>query len=205
MVKLCRTRNFFRDTSGVVLTEALISFPIMILAFAVIIEFGFLVHQWNLGAKAMHLGVRKLVVSGPVSPDFNTVFAFNAAQGNDLIPANAGVRSTCGAGTAAPCNVAAMARLVDGTPGSMWPGLAQYYPGLQVDEIRVIYELSGLGYNGRPTGPVVTVRMELQRAPTNMLFVGALLGLAGVNFPPFAVSTTSEDLQSCPGGCATGL
>ena len=193
--------RFFPAESGVALTEALIVFPIMVLAVAVCIEFTFVMYQWNSAAKAMQLAARKLIVSDPVTTDFDTVFAFDPAQGGELILPNSAVVSVCGAGAAA-CDANELDRLVNGGgPGSMWPGITAYYPSIEPGDIRITYEQSGLGYHGRPTGPVVSVRLELLANPIDFVFLGGLLGIAGFSFPPFTVTATTEDLQSCPGGC----
>lgn len=192
------------DQDGGALTEGLVVFPIMVFAVSTCIEFGFLLHQWNLGAKAMQMGVRKLVVTEPVTSDFDDVFAFNDDLGGDLITANSGVISTCGAGTNTTCNAQIMQRIVSGGIGDAWPGLVGFFPDLSVDDIRVTYELNGLGYQGRPGGPIVTVRMEIDRDPSNLPITGMIFNMLDITFPAFAVTATSEDLQSCPGGCDAG-
>lgn len=202
MVRFARFRKFWAQQSGSALTEGLLVFPIMVLAVSATVEFGFLLHQWNQGAKAMQLGVRKLIVSDPVTPDFYTVFAFDPSSTGDLINADAGISSSCGAGTGTACDAAKMQHIISG--GGTWRGLEAYFPGLTADEIRVTYELSGLGYQGRPAGPVVTVRMELARDAINLPITSTFLDLLDISFPPFAVSATSEDLQSCPDGCSSG-
>jgi hypothetical protein len=202
--------GIFSAESGVALTEALIVMPIMVLAVAVCVEFTHVMYQWNSAAKAMQLGVRKLIVSDPVTvtpanwidpnlPDFDPFFLDPALSGPDPIPANAAVQLVCGAGAAAACDADKMDRLVNGN--GVWPGLRAYYPSIELSDIRVTYERSGLGYNGRPTGPVVTVRLDLFAGPIDLPFLGGLLGMAGFIFPPFTVTATSEDLITCPGSC----
>jgi len=199
MVMEGRKSGFFSAQSGVALTEALIVMPIMVLAVAVCVEFTHVVYQWNAAAKAMQLGVRKLIVSDPITTDFQAVFAFDPALGGQLIPANAAVKSVCGP-AGANCVAGELDRLVNGA-GTMWPGLKAYYPSIESDDIRVTYELSGLGYQGRPTGPVVTVRLDFLPNDISLLALGSLLGFADFIFPPFTVTATSEDLCNSPGGC----
>lgn len=193
-----RKIGFFTTESGVALTEALIVMPIMVLAVAVCVEFTHVMFQWNAAAKAMQLGARKLIVSDPVTTDFATVFAFDPAQGGQLIPANSTVKSVCGAGSAA-CVAGKLDWLVNGSgPGTLWPGLKAYYPSIETSNVRITYEQSGLGYHGRPTGPVVSVRIEMVDNPIDLPALSALLGLAGITFPPFTVTATTEDLSSIP-------
>jgi hypothetical protein len=205
MVREKRKTGFFSAACGVALTEGLIVFPIIVVALAVCVEFTYVMFQWNSAAKAMQLGVRKLIVSDPVSDplaaDFNIVFASDPALAGELIPADSSVRLVCGAGAAA-CDANKMDRLVNGGgAGSVWPGLKAYYPSIEISHIRVTYERSGLGYHGRPAGPVVTVRLDMVAGPIDVPFLGGLLNIAGFTFPPFTVTATSEDMQSCPGGC----
>nr|WP_306264618.1 TadE/TadG family type IV pilus assembly protein [Pararhizobium sp. IMCC3301] len=202
MVKFPLFRKFWKQQHGSALTEGLLVFPIMVLAVSATVEFGFLLHQWNQGAKAMQLGVRQLIVSDPVTPDFDTVFAFDPDLTGNLITANAGISSSCGADTGTACDATQMQHMLSG--GGTWRGLQAYFPGLTAEEIRITYELSGLGYQGRPGGPVVSVRMELARDAINLPISSAMLNLLDISFPPFAVTATSEDLQSCPGGCSSG-
>jgi Flp pilus assembly protein TadG len=180
-------RAFRRSDSGVALTEGLIVFPIVVLAVSVCIEFGYVVYQWNTAAKAMQLGVRKLVVSQPVIPNFGCIFASSSDPAAAGQPVDAdGTSVSCGAGTSQACDAAQIARL----------NLARF--GIQNNQIRVTYQRSGLGYNGRPEGAVVTVRMDVIRAAINLPVVGALLRTAGITFPPFTVTATSEDLRNSP-------
>ncbi len=187
-------RQFCRQQSGTALTEGLLVFPVMVLAVAACVEFGFLLHQWNSGAKAMQMGVRKLIVTEPVTSDFDDVFTFNANKTGELINASAGVSSSCGAGTGNECNATIMQRIVEGN--REWKGLKAYFPALNVEDIRVTYERSGLGYEGRPDGHIVTVRMELIRGSVNLPITSTVLHLLDIEFPPFAVTATSEDLRS---------
>ena len=206
MVTERRKVGFFSAESGVALTEALIVMPIMVLAVAVCVEFTHVMYQWNSAAKAMQLGARRLIVSDPVTTDFFAIFdpyfSDTTAASGLLIPADSSVQSTC-SGAANDCVAGRLDWLVNGGgAGTTWPGLKAYYPSIETTDIIVTYELSGLGYNGRPTGPVVTVRLDMAGAPIGLPFLGGFLGIAGFTFPPFTVTATSEDLCSLSGvGC----
>ena len=198
-----RKVGLFSAESGVALTEALIVMPIMVLAVAVCVEFTHVMYQWNSAAKAMQLGVRKLIVSDPVTTDFFDVFdpyfSDTTIASGLLIPADSSVQSTC-SGAANDCVAGRLDWLVNGN--GVWPGLKAYYPSIETTNIIVTYELSGLGYNGRPSGPVVSVRLDMLGGPIGLPFLGGLLGIAGFIFPPFTVTATSEDLCSLSGvGC----
>ena len=63
----------------------------------------------------------------------------------------------------------------------------------------VTYRVSGLGYYGRPSGAVVTIRMEVQNITFDLPILGALLGLDDVTIPAMPVTVTSEDLNTDSG------
>lgn len=188
-------RSFQKSESGSVLTEGLIVFPIMLLAISVCLEFGYMMHKWEVTAKAMQLGVRRLIVTQPVAPGFATTFAFNATAGGQLI-GNDGAVSSCGAGTGVVCNTAVMGPLIANLQRVVGTN------DINANMIRVTYQRSGLGYNGRPRGPVVSVRMEMSRGAVPLPILGALLTSAGVRFPPFVVTATSEDLCGTAAPCS---
>lgn len=194
-----RIRRFTRLESGIALTEGLIVFPLMLLAIIVLIELGYMVTQWNFAAKGMQLAARKLVVSAPVVDPvaFNATFNPAAQAGGTVTPIN-GQSMTC---TGYQCNRDMMDYLVEGgTAPSTWPGLRNYFltsPKLTPQDVTVTYTQTGLGYFGRPSGPVVTVRLNVSRATESPLpFLGALLNMSGFTLPPMTVTVTSEDLCS---------
>jgi hypothetical protein len=47
--------------------------------------------------------------------------------------------------------------LIDGQ--GRWPGMNSFNPRIGFDNVVVTYQRSGLGYYGRPSGAVVTIRM----------------------------------------------
>jgi len=56
---------------------------------------------------------------------------------------------------------------------------------------------AGLGYAGRPAGPVPTIRVSLQNMPFRFFFLGALLGFRDIQIPEVPTTITGEDLYSC--------
>ncbi|MCX2725654.1 TadE/TadG family type IV pilus assembly protein [Roseibium salinum] len=192
-------RGFWSDRDGISLTEGLIVFPIMVLVVSALIEFSYGMHQWNQAAKAVQLGARKAAVSCPLTEDFETVFAFDPALGGELIPASSATVSQCGPDEN-NCVAARLDRLVNGVAGSTWPGMATYFqqPDFGPDNVVVIYEQSGLGYHGRPEGPVVSLRLELRNVQFDLPVVGQLLGLGTINVPGFPVTVSTEDLREGP-------
>ena len=195
-------RNFSQDNSGLSLTEGIITFPIMILAITVAVEFIFGMYQWNIASKAMHLAARRIAVSAPFTNNFNDTFTEpEESEGGDLIPPNANLTSSCGAGTGQDCNPDAMAFLIgphNPPVADNWYGLDSYYPQLDPATIRITYQRNGLGFVDRPSGPVTTARLEFANASFELPVLSLLLTLADITLPPFSVSITTEDLSNCP-------
>lgn len=209
MVKGSKFRKLAPDTAGVVLVEAMISIPIVIMVLVVMVEFGMAVFQWNQSVKALQVGARLAAVSSPIvtDADYLTLEAdYGTLPEGDPVPNT--VRSvSCGAGAGA-CNTANFDRLyfgsdgVCGAPGSSVPGICDVAPSLSADVIKITYSRAGLGYVGRPFGPVTTITLELNNASFNFLLLGNLIpGLNSLGIPSNPVSITSEDVSTCGAGC----
>ncbi|AWI61164.1 TadE/TadG family type IV pilus assembly protein [Sinorhizobium fredii] len=202
-------KPFRQNESGVALTEALITFPIVLLMFAAFIEFGYAMSQWNLTVKALQFGARLAAVSDPLSSDFGEVFPTEAndpLDNGDATPDDATISSTCGPNLV-NCNVSALNRIVygsttatkcqpRGTPGIRF-ALCHINSRINIGNIAVTYQRSGLGYWGRPEGPVLTMRMEVRDMQTPTLLLGGLLGINNITVPAHPVTITTEDLQTC--------
>ena len=172
------------------MTEGLIVFPIMMMAIVACIEFSYGMFQWNQAAKAMQLGVRRAVVRDKLTTDFDTVFVFNSSLGGTVVAPNAARVSRCGAGYGA-CNAAALTPLVT--------YMQSFNSKIEAANLRITYQHNGLGYEGRPSGPVVTLRMELINLPLDLPFIGKFITMTGITFPPFPVTATTEDLKTASG------
>lgn len=208
------SRSIKHEQDGSVLTEGLMVFPLMVFVVAICVEIGLMMTEWNQAAKAMYMGARKLAVSDPITADFNTVFAYNTALGGQPITADATKKSVCdnNPNNGIPnCNTAAMERLLYSNSRSnadaySYKGLARHYKPLSQNGVylRVTYELSGLGFHGRPrasnspTSVVVSVRVELDRQATTLPILSGVFEFVGIRFPSFAATVSSEDLNSTP-------
>lgn len=197
-------RRFLAESSGLALTEALMVVPILMLVCGAMIEFGMMVFQWNQTVKAMQVGARRAAVSTPLT-DISALSSYGSAvaQGDPVpMPAStAAPRSvSCGAG-ANPCDADALARLMNGSDddGSGITGIRDVAPFIQPENIRITYQESGLGYVGRPFGPVLTVTLEVRNLAFDLLLLDTLLS---VNIPAHPVAITSEDLSDCEGTCS---
>jgi hypothetical protein len=65
--------------------------------------------------------------------------------------------------------------------------------------VTVTYTHTGLGFAGRPGGPVPTIEMQLSGLTFNLPFLNSLLGMGPLTIPPMRTSATGEDL------CTQGL
>lgn len=201
-------RRFRQDRSGVTLLEGLISLPIMMILFITLVEFGWGLFQWSQATKAVQFGARRLAVSTPLIPDLSAFEAdFGTRVPGDPVPTTI-VTVSCGAGAAA-CVTDEVNRLVfgsdaicDGTATGTLLGMCDLMPMIQPEHIRVTYSRNGLGYVGRPGGPVLSIRVELVDLQFNFLLLGALFGLNSMTLPPHPVVITSEDLSSCQNDCS---
>lgn len=199
-------RRFGGAEDGISLVEGLIVFPLILLSISTFVEFGIAVLQWNQTVKAMQLGARLLAVSDPLVADMGPLTAdYPAEQGGPTPAAPASV--SCGAG-AASCVTERLNRLIFGSDGACNPdlgtslsGMCDFNPAIGTDNVFVTYHRSGLGYVGRPDGPVVTVTLEARNLTFDFLFLGALLGLNSIEIPAHPVTMTGEDLSSCRNEC----
>lgn len=225
MVIVAKLPRFARQQEGVVVVEALLVFPLVLLAFAAFFEFGYAVFQWNQTVKALQYGTRMLTVSeplldldlndkgGPDTPEKRYSVAFAEEfddgytdDGTAPVPA-AIIERSCGAGTT-PCDAEKMNRLVFGATASgtnsacgFWdvntiPGMCDFNSRIGVENVLVTYYRAGLGYQGRPFGPALTLRVEVKDISFDLPFLGALLGLDTIAIPAHPVTITSEDLCS---------
>ncbi|MBP2237505.1 hypothetical protein J2Z31_004023 [Sinorhizobium kostiense] len=204
-----RRTGFRQDESGIALSEALITFPIVLLVFAALVEFGYAMSQWNQTVKALQYGARLAAVSDPLTSNFATVFptsAANPVNNGTATPNDATVSSTCGPNLA-NCNVAALNRIVYGSSAAtecqslgtagIRPAICHANPEIERDNIAITYQRSGLGYWGRPEGPVVTMRFEVRNVTFDLPLLGGLLGLDTITIPAHPVTITTEDLRTC--------
>jgi hypothetical protein len=195
-----RRTSFRRSEEGATLVEGLIVFPIILLTFATFVEFGVAMVQWNQTVKAVQFGARTLAVSDPLVAMAPFSADYPTTEGGP-VPVTA-VAVICGPGATA-CNAAGLNRLVFGSDGQCNPtaqgtrlGMCDINQRITPQNIRVTYYRSGLGYVGRPGGPVVSITIETVNMNFDFFFLGRLLGLNRITIPAHPVTITSEDLSS---------
>jgi Flp pilus assembly protein TadG len=208
------------DESGAVLVEVTVLLPIIVAILFGMIDFLHAFYQWNAAAKAVEVGARIAAVSDPVAIGLNSLsnqvmlsgsFTSGQQMPKFTITCNGSTAAcsctgTCAGITANSYNAAAMNRLVFGR-GSMACGDAKSYyttgmcdvlPSITPANVVVVYQQTGLGYAGRPGGPVPTITVTLQNMRFQFFFLSYLLGKT-IAMPAMTTTITAEDLCSSGG------
>jgi hypothetical protein len=204
------------DDRGAVLVEVSVVMTIMLVFLLGSIEFLFVFYQRNAAAKAVQIGVRLAAVSDPVASGLN---GLSAAVLGPRVPEGSTMPDfavTCDGGTArcmcasglCPAeltyNAAAMNMLVFGRGSSSCGDARSFYDSGMCDifvritpaNVVITYTQSGLGFAGRPGGPVPTITISLKDLRLNFFFLRGLAGLDDLQMPPLTTSMTAEDLSS---------
>src|SRR5262245_43270268 len=212
--------RFIRDDNGGVLVEATIMITIMFVFVLGSIDFLFAFYQWNVATKAVQVGARIAALSDTDANWLNSLSALVVSA--SLRPASAMPRFTitCDGGTAtcschgacigvAGYNATAMQTIVFGrgskacgdATSSYSAGMCDVFDRITPANVRIVYTQpaapAGLGYAGRPGGPVPTIKVSLQNIPFRFFFLGGLLGFRDIQIPNAATTMTAEDLYSC--------
>lgn len=199
----CRT-EFARDARGATTVEfGLVAGMLFLILFA-ITDFGYAFWQWNSASKALQLGVRLASVSDPVSSDLKTFTGLSATvRDGDPMPyyqrACSGASKSCSGGT---FDQAALNTLVYGrgnascpTAAQSFPPMCQLFSRIKPENVVVEYVHTGLGYAGRPGGPLPTIKLSLTGLNYEFLVLNSLLGLPAVSMSRLMATATAEDLS----------
>jgi hypothetical protein len=203
-----------RDQDGAILVEATVTMTVLLVFVLGSIDFLVAFYQWNAAAKALLVGARIAAVSDPVADGLNNL---SVAVAGPFMPAGAPMPSfvvRCdGAARTCTCegactgitgyNDAAMNTIVFGRGSSScsdatslyYAGMCDIFPRITAANVVIVYTQTGLGYVGRPNGPVPTISITLQNLPFQFYFLGGLMGLSKINIPAVA-SIGGEDLSS---------
>ena len=199
-----RMRSIWRDRSGAVAVDFGLVGSMFIVMLMGILEFGTAFWQWNQATKALQLGVRLAAVSDPVSSDLKTLTGLSATvQEGDPMPYYQricnGATQTCSNGTYDP---AAMRTLVYGrgntacpTATQRYPAMCQIFPRIRPQNLIVEYTHTGLGYAGRPGGPLPSITIRLTGLNFDFVVLNSLLGLPRIGMSGLAATATAEDLS----------
>jgi Flp pilus assembly pilin Flp len=202
-------RSFANDENGTTMVEMAIVASLLFTVVLGFVDFGYAFYQWNAANKAVQVGARLARISDPVASGL-ALEARTAASLSDVgkpVPAGtydyvctadaAGTAScSCAAGTckSLAANQDAFDLIYDGD--STRPGMHDFFPRLQKNNIKIEYVATGLGYWTRPGGAVPTIKVSLQNLTFQFYFLGGLLGFNDINIPSMVSSVTGEDLDS---------
>jgi Flp pilus assembly pilin Flp len=209
--------NFCRDQRGAVIVEVTIVLTFMFVLVLGGIEFLLLFYQWNAAAKAVQTGARLAAVSDPVASGLNNL---SQAVMSASVPPGAAMPNfvvTCDGRTATcTCNGVNACRGVKGYDGAAMNtivfgrgssscsdaksadvvGMCDIFPRITPANVKIVYAQTGLGYAGRPGGPMPTITVSLQNLPFQFFFLRGLMGFHEFQIPASTVSLTAEDLSS---------
>jgi hypothetical protein len=211
--------SLHRDETGAVLVEISILLPIVITILCGSIDFLYAFYQWNAAAKAVQVGARIAAVSDPVAAGLNDLSNEVLVSGSvaskgpmpwftiscDGSTQACSCSGTCLGISANPYNTVAMDRIIFGRGSTSCTDTTSYYsigmcdilPSITAANVRIVYTQTGLGYSGRPGGPVPTITVSLQDLQFQFFFLSFLLGRS-IPIPAMTTTITAEDL--CSGG-----
>ena len=211
--------RFSRDATGSVLVEVTLVLPILIFFILGSIDFLFAFYEWNAATRAVQVGARLAAVSDPVASSLDSMSV--AVISTVLRPGSAmpSFTVTCD-GSTEKCqcegtclggevvyNATAMNTIVYGrgskacgdATSSYAVGMCDVFNKISPANVRIEYRQpaapAGLGYVGRPGGPVPTIKVSLQNIPFRFFFLGMLFN--NVRIPALTTTMTAEDLSSC--------
>lgn len=213
--------QIFRDRGGASAVELALVMPLLLFITFALIEGTFALWQYNGASKATQLGGRLAAVSDPVWTELTSMTGLEggAAIGDDfpdyLIECS-GAAQTCTATTAPPggigltYNSTAMDALVYGRGGTttcgtvgvdQFMGMCDVFDRIRPANVTIEYEDSGLGFAGRPVGPVPQITVRLTGLTYDFIALPALGAFFGLNIsswtlPDFEVTMTGEDMGS---------
>lgn len=199
-----RARSFPGDARGSVAVETGLVGATFVLMLLGTIELGNAFWQWNRASKALQLGARLAAVTDPVSSDLKTLTGLSASvDPGDPMPYYArvcsGATQTCSGGT---YDAVVMRSLVYGRGNTSCPATAQtfatmcgVFPRIRPENLVVEYVSTGLGFAGRPYGPVPTITLRLTGLTFDFLVLNRLAGLGSIPMSGLSTTATAEDLS----------
>jgi Flp pilus assembly protein TadG len=177
-----------------------------------IVDFGVAFFEWNAASKAVQQGARLAAVSDPVDSHLKSVTGLSSASAGDPFPAFkvvcSGASQSCstctGAASGCTYSSAALRTLVYGrgetscgaVAAGQIAGMCDVFWRIAPANVTITYEGTGLGFAGRPGGPVPTITLELTGLTFTLPFLSGLLGLGPIPIPPMRTSATGEDLST---------
>ena len=206
------------DQTGSVLVEFAILLPLVTIIVFGSVDLLYAFYQWNAAAKAVAIGARIAAVSDPVAAGLNTLSNRVVVSGvavprgpmpSFIVTCNGDTTScdcdgTCTGMAGNSYDMTAMNRIVFGrgslscgdATSSYTTGMCDVLPSIRPANVVIVYRQTGLGFAGRPGGPVPTITLSLQNMTFEFFFLQAL-GIH-IAIPSVTTTITAEDL--CSGG-----
>lgn len=193
-----------RDDSGAVAVEFGLIGSIFIVLLLATIDLGQAFWQFSQASKALQLGVRLAAVSDPVSSDLKTMTGISGTvEEGDPMPyfkrVCSGATQSCSGGT---YDAVAMRTILFGrgnsacpTTPQAYPAMCQIFPRVQPRNLVVEYTQTGLGFAGRPGGPVPTITVRLTDLSFNFAVLNGLLGFPAIPMARLTATVSGEDLS----------
>jgi len=200
----CSGQHFFRHEEGAAAVDFGLIGSSFILLIMAIMDFGTAYWQWNQASKALQLGVRLAAVSSPVSSDLKNLDGTSlGADPGDPMPyferVCSGATASCTNGTYDP---AAMRTIVYGrgntscpTTPQNFPPMCALFPRIRPENVIIEYVQTGLGFAGRPGGPVPTINLRLTGLNYDFVVLDGLLGLQSIPMTGLSATATAEDMS----------
>jgi TadE-like protein len=204
-------RSFLGDVGGGPAAEFAMVLPLAIIFLLGIIDVGRLMWTWNMAEKATQMGVRYAVVTDYVAPSIasQTFVGQSGLTQGDVVPITAYGTTTCDKPTTAtaircscvgtcPWGASPAVGPATGSPAKnpytrIFDRMDAIMPELTPENIKVLYQPSGIGFAGDPNGsdiaPLVTVQL------TGVTFTPLVFQIFGtsITLPDFRASLTLED------------
>ena len=175
-----------------------------ILLLLAIMDFGNAFWQWNQASKAVQLGVRLAAVSNPVSSDLKTFdgTALGAQPGDPMPYFKRVCNGATGSCTGGLFSQAALNTIVYGrgntscpTTGQNYPPMCKIFPRITPRNVIVEYVQTGLGFAGRPGGPVPTITLKLTGLTYDFMILNGWLGVENIAMDGLSATATAEDMS----------
>ena len=196
-----------RDQRGASMVEFSIIAFLLFLLTGGLIDFSIGYYQWNSASKALQQGARLASISDPVD---STLAGWDGLDVSGTVPGGAfpsftrvcnGATQSCSGGT---YSIVAMETIVYGrgqnscgvVAADKTPALCDIFRRVQPANVIITYKQTGLGFAGRPGGPVPTITVELTNLTFDFAFLNGLLGFAPVTMPAMKTTATGEDMKT---------
>jgi hypothetical protein len=187
-----------------------------------LVDFGYALFQYSSATKAAQLGARMAAVSDPVWKELTSVPDPGVPGSPWTTDYDVLCKGTNASGSAGTCTGTVpsgvtrtycptrMKNLVFGrgqtTCGAVGtdgdPGMCDIFERITPENVEVTYEHTGLGFAGRPSGPVPTITLTLTGLTYQFFALSGLMGFGDVTMPDFKVTMTGEDLSALAPGAA---